>query len=143
MSNTTKYKDNGFYVIYDCFNKADKDCKTRGTWLAAFGLYIKKLGPQLQMRKFITVNINGKALANPNLLALAYVVSLLEGKNPAEFEFEENDIMIDHFNKCMKGRNFRVSRFAFLRRETLKIKREKTSPFLRRERENRFRVFEL
>ena len=61
------------------------------------------------MRKFITININGKALANPNLLAFAYVVSLLEGKNPAEFE--ENDIMIDHFNKCMKGRNFRV--FAF------------------------------
>ena len=36
--------------------------------------------------------------------------------------------------------SFRVSRFAFLRRETLKIKREKTSAFLRRERENRFRV---
>ena len=36
--------------------------------------------------------------------------------------------------------SFRVSRFAFLRRETLKIKREKTSLFLRRERENRFRV---
>ena len=34
--------------------------------------------------------------------------------------------------------SFRVSRFAFLRRETLKIKREKTSAFLRRERENRF-----
>jgi len=62
MSNTTKYKDNGFYVIYDCFNKADKDCKIRDTWLAAFDLYIKKLGPQLQMRKFFTVNINGKAL---------------------------------------------------------------------------------
>ena len=38
------------------------------------------------------------------LLAFAYVVSLLEGKNLAEFEFEENDIMIDHFNKCKKGR---------------------------------------
>jgi len=37
------------------------------------------------------------------LLAFAYVVSLLEGKNLAEFEFEENDIMIDHFNKCIKG----------------------------------------
>ena len=63
------------------------------------------------MRKFITVNINDKALANPNLLAFAYVVSLLEGKNPAEFE--ENDIMIDHFNKCMltKFSRFRVSRF--------------------------------
>ena len=36
----------------------------------------------------------------------------------------------------------RFSRFAFLRRETLKIKCEKTSAFLRRERENRFRVFE-
>jgi hypothetical protein len=54
-------------------------------------------------KHIITVNINGKALANPNLLAFAYVVSLLEGKNLAEFEFEENDIMIDHFNKCMKG----------------------------------------
>ena len=32
------------------------------------------------MRKFITININGKALANPNLLAFAYVVSLLEEK---------------------------------------------------------------
>ena len=48
-------------------------------------------------KHIITVNINGKALANPNLLDFAYVVSLLEGKNPAEFEFEENDIMIDHF----------------------------------------------
>ena len=26
MSNTTKYRDNGFYVIHDCFNKVDKDC---------------------------------------------------------------------------------------------------------------------
>ena len=58
-------------------------------------LYIKKLCPQLEKRNFITVNINGKAQANPNLLAFAYVVSLLEGKNPTEFEFEENDIMID------------------------------------------------
>jgi hypothetical protein len=32
----------------------------------------------------LTVNINGKTLANPNLLAFAYVVSLLEGENPAE-----------------------------------------------------------
>ena len=51
---------NGFYVIYVCFNKADKDCKTRDTWLAAFDFYIKKLCPQLEKRKFITVNINGK-----------------------------------------------------------------------------------
>jgi hypothetical protein len=57
------FKDNGFYVIYDCFNKADKDCKTRDTWLAAFDFYIKKLCPQLGKRNFITVNINGKALA--------------------------------------------------------------------------------
>ena len=74
MSKTTKYKDNGFYVIHDCFNKADKDCKTRDTWLAAFDLFIKKLCPQLEKRKFITVNINGKAQANPNLLAFAYFV---------------------------------------------------------------------
>ena len=92
--------------IYESFNKADKDCKTRDTWLAAFDFYIKKLCPQLEKRNFITVNINGIAQANPNLLAFAYVFSLLEGKNPAEFEFEENDIMIDHFNKCMKGRFF-------------------------------------
>ncbi len=52
----------------------------------AFDLYIKKLCPQLEMRTFIIVNINGKAQANPNLLAL----------NPSEFEFEENDIMINH-----------------------------------------------
>jgi hypothetical protein len=65
-----------------------------------------KLCPQLEKREFITVNINGKAQANPNLLAFAYVVSLLEGLNPAEFEFEENDFMIDHFNKCMKSRFF-------------------------------------
>jgi hypothetical protein len=31
-------------------------------------------------KHIITVNINGKALANPNLLAFAYVISLLEGK---------------------------------------------------------------
>jgi len=40
----------------------------------------KKLCPQLEMRKFITVNINGKALANPNLSAFANAVCLLEGK---------------------------------------------------------------
>jgi hypothetical protein len=39
--NTSKYKDNGFYAIYDCFNKADKDCKTRDIWLAAFEFCIK------------------------------------------------------------------------------------------------------
>ena len=32
--------------------------------------------------------------ANPNLLAFAYVVSLLEGENPAEIEYQENHIMI-------------------------------------------------
>ena len=64
------------------------------------------------------MKINGKALANPNLLAFAYVVSLLEGKNPAEFEFEENDIMIDHFNKCMKGRFF--DEFPYSKRFSLK-----------------------
>jgi hypothetical protein len=61
----------------------------------ASDFYIKKLCSQLEKRNFITVNINGKAQANPNLIAFAYVVSLLEGKNPTEFEFEENDIMID------------------------------------------------
>ena len=71
--------------IYDCFNKADKDCKTRDTWLGGLDLYIKKLFPQLQMRKFITVNINGRVQANSLLITFAYVVSLLEGKNPAEF----------------------------------------------------------
>ncbi len=72
-----------------------------------------KLCPQLDERKFITVNINGKAQANPNLLAFfAYVVSLfLEGLNPAEFEFEENDFMIDHFNKCMKSSDFSTINF--------------------------------
>ena len=45
-------------------------------------------------KHIITVNINGKALANPNLLAVAYFISLLEGKNPAEFAFEENDIIL-------------------------------------------------
>jgi hypothetical protein len=80
-----KIKSNGFYVIYDYFNKADKDCETRDTWLAAFDLYIKKLCPQLEIRKFITVNINGKALANPNLLAFAYVVSLVWYIKPDSF----------------------------------------------------------
>ena len=46
MPNTTKYQDNGYYVIYDCFNKAAKDCKTKDIWLGAFDLYIKKLFPQ-------------------------------------------------------------------------------------------------
>ena len=54
-------------------------------------------------KHIITVNINGKALANPNLLAFAY--QPFRGKNPAEFAFKENDIMIDHFkNKFKKGR---------------------------------------
>ena len=39
MPNTTKYQDNGYYVIYDCFNKAAKDCKTKDIWLGAFDLY--------------------------------------------------------------------------------------------------------
>ena len=50
MPNTTKYQDNGYYVIYDCFNKAAKDCKTKDIWLGAFDLYIKKLFPQLEKR---------------------------------------------------------------------------------------------
>ena len=108
MPNTTKYQDNGYYVIYDCFNKGAKDCKTKDVWLGAFDLYIKKLFPQLEKRNFITVNINGRDQANTALIAFAYVVSLLEGKNPAEFEFEEDDVMIDHFNKCMKGRFFKA-----------------------------------
>jgi hypothetical protein len=53
------------------------------------------------------------------LLAFAYVVSLEEGKNPAEFEFEKDDIMIDHFNKCMKGRFF--DEFPHSKRFSLKI----------------------
>ena len=81
MPNTTKYQDNGYYVIYDCFNKAAKDCKTKDIWLGAFDLYIKKLFPQLEKRNFITVNI---------------------------FKYRET----------RKRENlFRVSRFAFLRRE--------------------------
>ena len=115
-----------FYLIniwfnVDCFKKTDKDCKTRDTWLEAFDLYIKKWCPQLEKRKFITLNIkaiNGKSQANPNLLAFANVVSLLEGLNPAEFEFEENDVMIDHFNKCMKGRFF--DEFHFPKRFSVK-----------------------
>ncbi len=39
-----------------------------------------KLYMNIYNKPFITVNINGKALANPNLLAFAYVISLLEGK---------------------------------------------------------------
>ncbi len=59
-------------------------------------------------KHIITVNINGKAQANPNLLAYQLSLMLLafqRGRNPAEFAFEENDIMIDHFkNKFKKGR---------------------------------------
>jgi hypothetical protein len=39
-----------------------------------------KLYMNIYNKHIITVNINGKALANPNLLAFAYVISLLEGK---------------------------------------------------------------
>jgi hypothetical protein len=68
-----------------------------------------KLYINIYNKHIITVNINGKALANPYLLAFAYVISLLEGINPSEFAFEENDIMIDHFNKYNKGRFFLTS----------------------------------
>jgi hypothetical protein len=114
MSAPVKYKNNGFYVIYDCFNKGEKDCPTRDTWLGAFDLYIKKLFPDLEKRNFITVSIKGKMQANPNLLAFAYVVSLLEGENPAEIEYQENHIMIEHFNSCIKARFF--NSFPFTKR---------------------------
>ena len=67
-----------------------------------------KLFPQLEKRNIITVNINGMVQANSLLIAFPYVVSLLDEKNPAEFAFEEDDVMIDHFNKCMKGRFFKA-----------------------------------
>ena len=44
---TSKYKDNGYFVIYDCFNKGDKEFSTRDSWLYNFDLYIKKLEPTL------------------------------------------------------------------------------------------------
>jgi hypothetical protein len=105
----SRYKNNGFYVIYDCLNK---DCPTRDTWLAAFDLYIKKLCPGLEKRNLINVSLKGKMQANPNLLAFSYVVSLLEGENPAEFEYQENHIMIEHFNNCIKSRFFNTFPFS-------------------------------
>ena len=46
---TSKYKDNGYYVIFNCFNKGDKEFSTRDSWLS------KKLEPNLECRKFLTV----------------------------------------------------------------------------------------
>ena len=36
-----KYKDNGYYVIFDCFKKGE--CSTRDSWLSNFDLYINNL----------------------------------------------------------------------------------------------------
>ena len=55
MSDSVKYKNNGFYVIYDCFNKGEKDCPTRDTWLGAFDLYINRLFPDLEKRKRVSL----------------------------------------------------------------------------------------
>ena len=103
-----KYKDNGYYVIFDCFNKGDKECSTRDSWLSNFDLYIKKLEPNLECRKFLTVFHDARVETDPGLLALAYAVSILEGINPALREFEDSENMIAHYNKCLKKRFFEM-----------------------------------
>ncbi len=96
------------------FTSQKRENAKRENRLRVFNFTVKFQKREFKIRKKFTswskvkwkreININGKALADPNLLALAYVISLLEGKNPAEFAFEENDIMIDHLNKFNKGR---------------------------------------
>ena len=105
---TCKYKDNGYYVIYDCFNKGGIDSSTRDSWLSNFDLYIKKLSSNLECRKFITVYHDARVETDPGLLALAYAVSILEGINPALREFEDSENMIAHYNKCLKKRFFEM-----------------------------------
>ncbi len=39
---TSKYKDNDYYVIYDCFNKGDKEFSTRDSWLSKILTYTLK-----------------------------------------------------------------------------------------------------
>ena len=69
---TSKYKDNGYYVIYDCFNKGEKEFSTRNIWLSNFDLKIKKLEPTLDCR---TVFHDARVETDPGLLALAHAVS--------------------------------------------------------------------
>ena len=69
---TSKYKDNGYYVIYDCFNQG-KEFSTHDSWLSNFDLYIKKLEPEC--RTFLTVFHDARVETDPGLLALAHAVS--------------------------------------------------------------------
>ena len=39
---TSKNKANGYYVIYDCFNKGDKEFSTRDSWLFKILTYTLK-----------------------------------------------------------------------------------------------------
>ena len=78
------------------FNKGDKECSTRR--LSNFGLFIKKLEPNLECRKFLTLFHDARVETDPGLLALAYAVSILVGINPALREFEDSENMIAHYN---------------------------------------------
>ena len=75
---TSKYKDDRYYVIYDCFNKGYKEFSTRDSQLSNFDLYIKKLEPTLECRTFLTVFHDARVETDPGLLVLAYAVRILE-----------------------------------------------------------------
>ncbi len=84
---TSKFKDNRYYVTFDCINKGDKECSNRDSWLPNFYLYIKKIEPTLECIIFLTVFHDARVETDPDLLAPAYAVSILEGINPALREF--------------------------------------------------------
>ena len=66
-------------ITYNWFNKGDKECSTRDSWLSNFDLYIlKKLEPTPEHRKFLTVFHDTRVETDPGLLALAYAVNILE-----------------------------------------------------------------
>ena len=63
-----------------------------------FSFFIEKLSPHLKKIAFFTVEIVFKVDADPALLALAYAVSIAEERHSDANDFEENELMVQHYN---------------------------------------------
>jgi hypothetical protein len=61
-----------------------------------------------------------KIPADPALLALAYAVSIAETRHPAANHFEENDLMIKHYNDCVTTKKRFLEMFPIKRELTTK-----------------------
>ena len=84
--------------MYDRFTKGSRSCSTHVDWCNGFSFFIEKLSPHLKKIAFYTVEIGLKLKLDPALLALAYAVSIAEERHPAANDFEENELMVQHYN---------------------------------------------